>query len=51
MTALYAGPALSLAWGGALATEIALDVPLVQRNSGTQSVPDYRLHLASSWRF
>ena len=50
-TGLYLGPALAFAWGLHLGAELALDVPVLQHNSGLQIVPDYRLRGALTWRF
>jgi hypothetical protein len=51
VTALYVGPGLSLTWGTSLAGDLALDLPVVQHNTGLQIVPDFRVRGGISWRF
>ena len=51
VTALYLGPAVQFTWGTHLSTEIGADLPVLQHNTGLQSVPDYRLRGGITWRF
>lgn len=51
MTAVYLGPALGITWLDHLAANLAVDLPVVQDESGMQIVPDYRLRAGLTWRF
>jgi hypothetical protein len=51
MTALYAGPGLGLTWGTSVGAEVAVDIPVVQHNTGLQLVPDVRVRGGATWRF
>lgn len=50
-TGLYAGPAIVGTWSTHLSADFAVDVPVVQNNTGLQLVPDWRLRLGVLWRF
>lgn len=51
MTALYVGPGVNATWGTSLATEVAVDLPVIQHNTGLQLVPDVRVRGGVTWRF
>jgi hypothetical protein len=51
MTSLFLGPEFSFTWKDKLSTDLGADLPVVQRNSALQSVPDYRVHGAVTFRF
>jgi hypothetical protein len=51
ITALYAGPGVTFTWRTSLALDVALDLPVVQRNTAVQIVPDYRVRGSLIWRF
>ena len=51
VTALYVGPGLSATWGTALSAELAVDLPVLQRNTSLQLVPDVRVRGGLTWRF
>jgi len=51
VTALYAGPACSVTWGGRLGAEIGVDVPFVQHNTSLQLLPDVRVRGGITWSF
>lgn len=43
VTSVYLGPALRFTLGSSLSLEMNTDIPIVQRPTGTQLVPDYRV--------
>lgn len=50
MDAIYAGPQITYSRGSNLYAELAADVPVRQHNTALQSVPDYRVRFALTWR-
>ena len=50
-TIVYLGPQLNFTWKSRLSAQIGADVPVSIYNSGMQVVPDYRVHVAVTWRF
>lgn len=51
ITALYLGPMFAFAWSTHLNSEIGIDFPMLQNNSGLQIVPEYRARGGVTWRF
>lgn len=51
ITAVYIGPDIRFTWGTSLGANLAVDLPVMQHNSGLQIVPDYRLRGGFTWRF
>ena len=51
MTAVYVGPQISATWQEKLGAEFGVDLPVSLRNTSFQTVPDYRLRAAFTWRF
>lgn len=51
ITAVYAGPRLTLTEGLGLHFDTGVEFPLYQNTTALQLVPDYRVHLATSVRF
>jgi len=51
ITALYAGPGVSVTYGTTLGADIEADLPAFQHNSALQAVPDYRIRGGVTWRF
>ena len=51
MTSLYAGPAVRATVQQWLTAEVAVDIPVIQNNSGLQLVPEYRVRGAFMMRF
>jgi hypothetical protein len=50
-TIVYLGPQINLTWSDKLSLQLGGDLPVSIYNSGLQTVPDYRVHLAFTWRF
>lgn len=50
-TLVYLGPQVNFTWGSKLSTEVGADFAVFRDNSGTQLLPDYRIHAAFTWRF
>jgi hypothetical protein len=50
-TLVYIGPQINFTWSSKLSAQLAGDLPVVRRNSGTQVMPDYRIRAALTWRF
>jgi hypothetical protein len=50
-TITYVGPQLNFTWGPQLNAQLGADLPVRIYNSGEQVVPDYRVHVAITWRF
>jgi hypothetical protein len=48
---VYLGPQVNLTWGSRLAVVAGVDLPVSRDNSGTQVLPDYRVHGAVTLRF
>jgi len=51
VTALYLGPGVSFTWRSALSAEVAVDLPVIQHNTGLQLLPDYRVRGGLAWHF
>jgi hypothetical protein len=51
ITAVYAGPRLSLSWRDRLSVELGAGLPVDIQNSALQAVPDYRVQGSVVWRF
>ena len=51
LTAVYVGPQLSVTWMEKFSAEAGLDLPVSVRNTALQTVPDYRVRFALTWRF
>lgn len=51
LTAVYLGPGVRVTSGQWLSTEVAVDIPVVENNSGLQLVPEYRIRGAVMLRF
>lgn len=51
ITTVFVGPRLNLSWLGKFSAEAGVGVPVHLENSALQSVPDYRVQGACSWRF
>lgn len=51
ITALYIGPDVRFTWGTSMGANLAVDLPVLQHNSGLQIVPDFRLRGGLTWRF
>ena len=50
-TIVYLGPQLNFTWGSQLSAQVGADLPVSVENTGTQVVPDYRIHAALTWKF
>jgi hypothetical protein len=50
-TLVYLGPQINFTWGSKMSAQMGADLPLSRDNSGTQVMPDYRIHMAVTWRF
>ena len=50
-TIVYVGPAIRFTWSEHFSAHIGADFPVSIENSGTQVVPDYRIHAAVTWKF
>lgn len=50
-TLIYLGPQINFTWGSKMSAQIGADLPISRDNSGTQVMPDYRIHAALTWRF
>ena len=51
ITTVYLGPELTATWRDKVSGELGVDVPVSIANTALQSVPDYRLHAAVTFRF
>lgn len=51
ITSVYLGPELNFTWSDKLSAELAVDIPVVMRNTALQLVPDYRVRAALTWHF
>lgn len=51
LTAVYVGPQISATWKEKLSLEAGVDMPVSIRSTDLQTVPDYRVRLAFTWRF
>jgi len=50
-TNVYLGPELTFLWEKHLNVEVGVDLPVIQKNSAFQIVPDIRVHGGVNWRF
>ena len=50
-TLVYLGPQINFTWSDNLSAQAGVDIPVSRDNSGTQVLPDYRIHAALTWRF
>ena len=50
-TSVYVGPEVSFLWQKNLSAELGVDLPVLQKNSALQIVPDYRVRAAVGWKF
>ena len=50
-TIVDVGPEISFTWSEHFSAHIGADLPVSIANSGTQVVPDYRIHAAVTWKF
>ena len=51
VTAVYLGPQASFTWGANFSAQVGLDLPVSIENTSLQTVPDYRIRAALTWRF
>jgi hypothetical protein len=51
ITSVSMGPDLLFTWKSDLSANVGADIPLLLHNTSFQSVPDYRLRAAVSWKF
>lgn len=51
VTAVYAGPGVSITWASRLAAEVAVDFPALQHNTALQLMPDVRARAGLTWSF
>jgi hypothetical protein len=51
ITAVYLGPEIDFTWKAHLNLEAGADIPVLMHNTALQSVPDYRIRSAVSWKF
>jgi hypothetical protein len=50
-TIVYAGPEINFTWSSKLSVAAGADLPVSIRSTGDQLVPNYRVHVAVTWRF
>lgn len=50
-TLVYLGPQINFTWRDKLSAAIGADLPVYRENTGVQVMPDYRVHIAFTWRF
>ncbi len=50
-TLVYLGPQINFTWGEDLSAQVGVDLPVYRDNTGTQVLPNYRVHAAITWRF
>jgi hypothetical protein len=50
-TIVYLGPQINFAWSDELSVQLGGELPVSIDNTGLQAVPDFRVHLAFTWRF
>ena len=48
---IYLGPQVAFSHGRSFYTDLAVELPLRQENSGVQLVPDWRARAGLTWRF
>jgi hypothetical protein len=51
MSSVFLGPELSFTWKEKLSAELGVELPVLLDNTDLQSVPDYRVKAAVTWRF
>lgn len=51
ITSVYLGPEIALTWKRNLSAELGVDIPVLQDNTALQTVADYRIRAAATWRF
>jgi len=51
VTELYVGPGISFTWRSSLTADVAVDLPVIQHNTGLQLMPDYRVRGGLAWHF
>jgi hypothetical protein len=51
VTAVYLGPQLDFTWGTQASIQLGFDWPMSIQNTSLQTVPDYRVRAAFTWRF
>lgn len=51
ITSVYLGPEITATWRDRLSAELGADIPVSIANTALQTVPDYRIHAALTWRF
>jgi hypothetical protein len=50
-TIVYLGPQINFTWSDKLSVQLGGELPVSIDETGLQAVPDYRVHLAFTWRF
>ncbi len=50
-TGLYLGPSMTFTWGESLQATLGGDIPVEQKTTELQLVPDFRITAAVTWRF
>lgn len=50
-TIVYLGPTIAFTWLEDFSAHVGVDIPVSRENTGTQVMPDYRVHAATTWRF
>jgi hypothetical protein len=50
-TLVYLGPQINFTWRDKISAGIGADLPVYRENTGVQVMPDYRVHVAFTWRF
>ncbi len=51
ITSVYLGPQFNVTWSDKLGAELGVDLPVLLENTALQSVPDYRVRAAITYRF
>jgi hypothetical protein len=51
ITSIFVGPQFNVTWYDKLSAQVGVDVPVLLNNTALQTVPDYRLRGAVTWRF
>jgi hypothetical protein len=51
VTAVYLGPQINFTWGTSLSAQVGVDLPVSIHNTALQTVADYRVRAAFTWRF
>jgi hypothetical protein len=50
-TIVYLGPQINFTWSDKLSVQLGGELPVSIENTGLQAVPDFRVHMAFTWRF